>query len=253
MNTRWTRGAAVGLLVVAGLLNAGRPLDASAIGGLNTVTVTAGHGKAATPFQVTYAISPCQSAAGLTITFSWGALAPAGPVLGTAATDSSCRATLSTTPPVNAAAGSYLVFGYLALPTGTPTPNTEASASYMVDVTPTPTATSRPSATSKPSASAPGNASASASAPGNASASASAPGNASASASTPGNASASASPAVAEAGPGGQPEWWKSWQFVIGSAALALALLALIAFIIVSLIRRRRARAVADFRNDRVA
>jgi hypothetical protein len=39
----------------------------------------------------------------------------------------------------------------------------------------------------------------------------------------------------------------------MGSAALALALLALIAFIVVSLIRRRRARAVADFRNDRVA
>jgi hypothetical protein len=233
MNTRWTRGAAVGLLVVGGLLNAGRTLEASAIGGLNTVTVTPGHGKAATPFQMTYAISPCQSAAGLTITFSWGTLAPSGPVLGTAATDSSCRATLSTTPPVNAAPGSYLVFGYLALPTGTPTPNTEASASYMVDVTPTPTATSRPSATSKPSASAPGNASASASAPG--------------------NAPASASPAVAEAGPGGQPEWWKSWQFVMGSAALALALLALIAFIIVSLIRRRRARAAAAFRNDRVA
>jgi hypothetical protein len=114
MTIRGTLRGAIGLLVVAGTLVAGHPLEASAVGGLNTVVVIPDHGKAAAPFQVIYSISPCQAAAGLTITFSWGALAPAGQVLGTAATDSLCRATLSTTPPVthqSPAPGSYQVFG----------------------------------------------------------------------------------------------------------------------------------------------
>jgi hypothetical protein len=140
------------------MLAAAPGLDAQAIGGLNTVTVSPTHGKAAVPFQVTYAISPCVGAASLTITFSWAALPAAGQVLGTAATDSACRATLSTAPPVNAvthrspAAGTYQVFGYVALPTGIAAPNTQASTSYTVEVNP-PATTASSSATSKPSAS----------------------------------------------------------------------------------------------------
>jgi len=81
-----------------------------------------------------YAISPCMGAAGLTIGFSWNALPPAGP-----------------------APGSYQVFGYVALPTGAPTPNTEVSATYTVDVatpTPTPTPTSHASAAATPASTA---------------------------------------------------------------------------------------------------
>lgn len=92
-----------------------------AVGGLNTVTVSPARGRAAVQFQVSYAISPCTQAAGLSIGFSWNGLTPAGQVLGTAATDSACRATLTTRPPANAAApGTHQIFGYVALPTGAP-------------------------------------------------------------------------------------------------------------------------------------
>ena len=132
-------GGAAGLLVVAGTLIA-TPINAQAIAGLNTVTVSPSHGKAAAQFQVTYAISPCQH-----VGFSWNGLTPAGQVLGTAATDTACRATLTTKPPLNAAhqppaPGSYQVFGYLAPPTGAPAPNAEASTTFTVDVTPAPSA-----------------------------------------------------------------------------------------------------------------
>jgi hypothetical protein len=247
MGTRGTFGTAVALLLVAGMLVAVRPLDARAIGGLNTVTVSPSHGKAAVPFQVTYTISPCLAAVGLTITFSWGALAPAGQVLGTAATDSGCRATLSTTPPVIAtshqppAPGSYLVFGYVALPTGTPTPNTEASASYTVDVAPTPTATAHASATatssatSKPSASATNGSAASATA--------SAP----AASSQPSTATSVGPGEIAVARPTAKPgAWTLSWLVILGLAVLALAILAAILLLIGWLLRRRRARAGLD-------
>jgi hypothetical protein len=248
MTTRATLGGAVGLLVVAGTLGAGRPLDVRAVGGLNTVTVSPAHGTAAAPFQVSYVISPCQAAAGLTITFSWGALPAAGQILGTAATDSACRATLTTTPPVNTAThvspapGTYKVFGYVALPTGTPTPNTEASASYTVDINATPGPTARASATAKPSASASGNTAASASA--------SAP-------------TASDQPSVAPTlGAGnvalskatGQPDSPTfAWQVVLAIAVMALPLLALIAILIAWILRRRRARPLVDQPNDKAA
>ena len=254
MRHRGTLAAAVGLLLVAGTLVAVRPLDARAVGGLNSVTVSSTHGKAAAPFQVTYAIAPCQAVAGLTITFSWGAVPPAGQVLGTAATDSSCRATLSTTPPVSSAShqppspGSYLVFGYVALPTGTPTPNTEASASYTVDVTPTPTATARSSAsanastTSKPSASTTNSTAASATP--------SAP----AASVQPGTAASAGAGELAAGRPTGQPGGWKlSWQVLLATAALALAMLAAIALLIASILRRRRARAAAGLGSDKAA
>ena len=105
------RGTLGFVLFVAGIAIAA-PTDALALGGLNTVTVSPGHGRVAAQFQVTYAISPCQQAAGLTIGFSWNGLTPAGQVLGTAATDNACRAALTTRTPENAAApGNYQVFG----------------------------------------------------------------------------------------------------------------------------------------------
>jgi len=83
-------------------------------------------------------------------------LPPAGQVLGTALTNGSCRGTVSATPAVNssthaaAAPGTYRVFGYIALSTGLPAPNSQASINYTVDVTPTPTATKSATATAKP-------------------------------------------------------------------------------------------------------
>jgi hypothetical protein len=244
MIKKGTLRAAFGLLVLAGTLVGGRPLDASAVGGVNTVMVGPGHGKAAAAFHVTYTVSPCPGLgmASLTIGFSWGALPAAGQVLGTAGTDSACRATLSTKPPVNAVAGSYQVFGYVALPTGTPTPGTEASAGYTIDVTPTPAPTASSSAVSKPSASAPGKPAAS----------------------TPASApAASSQPSATGAVPAGnvvvakgtsQPGWWAlAWQVLLGGTGVALLLLVALAFLIAWLGRRRRARADADRRNDRAA
>ena len=227
-------GAALGLLMLAGAVFTGRPVDAEALGGLNTVTVSPAHGKAGVAFRVTYAISPCQGAAGLTISFSWGALAPTGKVLGTAVTDSACRATLSTAPPARSAPGVYQVFGYVALPTGDPTPNTETAASYTVDVTPLPTASS--SATARPSAS------------GTTAASASASASASALASTP---VPSATQATAAAGKSAG-SWTPSWIVPLGLGVLALAILAAIWFLIAAM-TRRRARAATRNSNDRAA
>jgi len=252
MRNRGILGAAVALVLVACTLVAVRPLEAAAIGGLNTVSVSPAHGKAAAPFQATYAISPCLASVGLTITFSWGALAPAGQVLGTAVTDSGCRATLSTTPPVNStshqppAPGSYLVFGYVALPAGTPTPNTEASASYLVDVTPAPTATAHTSATAKSSATSKPSASATSGATALATPSApAASGQTSAAASLP-------AVVVAEGQPNAHPGWWaRAWQLGLGLAVLAFAILAAMLLLIAWLLRRRRTR--DGLENDRAA
>jgi hypothetical protein len=245
-------GAALGLLVVAGTAFTGRSLDAHAVGGLNTVTVSPTHGKVTASFQVTYAISPCTNAAGLTIGFSWGALAPAGPVLGTATTDSACRATLTTTPPAKPAPGTYQVFGYVALPTGAPTPDTEASASYKVDVTPTPTATSSASASASASATTSASATGTARATGTANPSASAPGGTVASPSASG-ASTSDQPvtfatpqSTGLARSGSQQPWW-TLEWTVGRVGvIALFILILIAFLAAWLIRRRRAHAAAS-------
>src|SRR6202171_426894 len=261
MTIRPTVGAAVGLLVVASTLVAGRPIEARAVGGLNTVSVSPGHGRASAPFQVTYAVSPCQGAAGLTIGFSWAGLAPAGQVLGTTTTDGTCRATLSTVPPVNAAThqppapGTYQVFGYVALPTGTPAPNTEASSSYTVDVTPTPTPTASATATAKPSASAPGTPAASTpatsarpSAP-----AASAPASATGASSQPSSATAvTAGKVVAQ--PTGRPGPWRlTCQLAVGTGALLLAILAAMGFVVATALRRRRNPATAGRGKDRAA
>src|SRR5207302_3884390 len=229
-------GAALGLLLLAGAVFTGRPVDAEALGGLNTVTVSPAHGKAGVAFRVTYAISPCQGAPGLTISFSWGGLAPTGKVLGTAVTDSACRATLSTAPPATSAPGVYQVFGYVALPTGDPTPNTETAASYTVDVAPLPTASS--SATARPSASGTTAASASASPSASASALASTP--------VP-----PATQATAAAGKSAG-SWSLSWIVPLGLGVLALAILAAIWFLIAAM-TRRRARAATGNSNDRAA
>jgi hypothetical protein len=249
---RGTFGAAVLRLMVAGslasglVMNAGaNRLEANALGGINTITVSPAHGTAAGSFVVTYSISPCVSAAGLTIGFSWNAIPPAGPLLGTATTDSSCRATLRTTPPVNSAShagpapGSYQVFGYLALPTGTPTPNTEVSASYVVDVTATPTptqaATPRATATTQPSASAP------------TASSSSGP-----SSSQPASSGIEASP-FAVVNHASQPLYWTlAWRATGVGLVLAL-LLSAAAALMASWVRRRRLGAAIAPRKDRAA
>jgi hypothetical protein len=234
MTTRGTLGAAVGLLLVAGTLLAQRPLDARAIGGLNSVTVSPAHGKAGVPFRVTYAISPCQGAAGLTIGFSWGALPPAGQVLGTAPTDGSCRATLLTPPPVNAAThrspvpGTYQVFGFVALPTGAATPNTEASASYTVDVTP-PTGSASASATANASAG---------------------------DAASPASTAADDFPATTTDNAAKRAEGWVmilKWPMASPMGVLALIILAAMGFLLAWLIRRRRSRTAPGVSNDRAA
>ena len=237
-------------------------LDARAIAGLNTLTVSPSHGRTGALFQLTYVISPCQAAAGVTIGFSWGALPPAGQGLGTALTDASCRATLTAAPPVSAtthqppAPGTYQVFGYVALPIGGATPNTEASASYVVDVTPTPTASSSshatPTARATATATSNATAAASASTPSEATA---APGSESA-ASRAARLSSSSHPTVAgiplvfhatQVGP-----WTLEWQVLIGLAGILLLLTGLALFAIAAL-RRRRARPASAVPDDQAA
>ena len=227
----------------------GPSLSAQAIGGLSPLAVSPSHGQAGSTFSLTYAISPCQSAAGLTIGFSWGALPTVGQVLGTALTDANCRATLTSRPPVNAAThqppapGNYQVFGYLALPTGGATPNTEVSASYTIDVAPTQSA---PTPTPKASATATNRATTAATPTHS-------------SASTPG-ASAYSGPtasAVAQSPPSTGPSlagnplvlhatklgpWTLEWQTAVGGVG-GLLLLAGLTLFAIAAIRRRRARA----------
>ena len=216
-----------------------------AVGGLNTVTVSPAHGRAAVQFQVSYAISPCTQAAGLSIGFSWNGLTPSGQVLGTAATDSVCRATLTAKPPANAATpGTYQVFGYVALPTGSPAPNTEASATYTIDVTPTATASASAqassSAVSTPSTSAPADTSAPSSAPS-------------------GSDQAGTTNAVPSAATGPTlrftpvPDWWTlSWPVVAGVGILALVVLAAVALPLL-LMAHRRARPASGSSKDKAA
>jgi hypothetical protein len=237
------RGRLASALFVAGILITA-PIAAQAVGGVNSVTVTPGHGSAAAQFQVTYAISPCTQAAGLVTAFSWNGLTPAGQVLGTAATDSTCRATLTAKPPANAAApGSYTIFGYVAL-SGGPAPDTQASTTYTVDVAPTATASSSASssAASTPSASTPAGSAAASSAP--------------AGSDQPGTAG------TAGTAPSGHktitlwfsplPDWWTlSSRVVAGVGILALAVLAVLSFPLLA--RRRRAHPPSGASKDKAA
>ena len=226
--------------------------DARAIG-LNTLAVSPTHGRSGSTFQMTYAISPCQTAAGLTIGFSWGALPPAGQVLGTALTDANCRATLSATAPVSTAThtrpapGTYQVFGYLALPTGDATPGTDVSASYVVDAAPSARGTPTPAATTAHTSSQAATTASSASP----AASSSAPSAFALADSSPSsNNRLSSNPLVFHAtrlGP-----WTLIWQLVVGGAALLLLLAGLTLFTIAAL-RRRRARAASVVPDDKAA
>lgn len=248
--TRRTLGAALGLFVVGGLLVTDRPLDVQAIGGLNTVTVSPGHGRAAAQFQVSYTISPCLGAAGLTIAFSWNELPPAGQVLGTAATDSACRATLSATPPLSAAhqgpaPGSYQVFGYVPLPTGAPAPNTEASTTYVVDVTPAPTTSTSSSATARPSASMP---------KGTGAPTASTPPATSDQRGTGTTAQSDAGNPAASQSSGHHPAFGTlTWPVGVGASVLGLLVLASMGFLAVWLVRPRRVRAAPGPSKDKAA
>jgi hypothetical protein len=243
-------GSLIGVLTMCAAV--GR-VEGHAVGGLNTVTLSPTHGRASVAFVATYAISPCSGAAGLTIGFSWNALPPGGQVLGTALTDANCRATLSTTPPANAAPASYQVFAYVALPTGSATPNTEASASYTVDVTPTPT----PKPTPKPTAHASATATSGASGSATAAASTPAPAGDAAGSSPTSNAGSSPAgrPAAATANRVlGQRGWWTlSWLAVGGTVLLALIFVPLLALLAGWFLRRRRARAASALRKDRAA
>ena len=252
----------LGLLPIAGITLAGLLLaqggagfEAEAVSGINTLTVTPAHGRAAASFVAAYSISPCPSNPGLTITFSWGALAAAGQVLGTAATDAGCRASLTTKPPVNPAThqlpppATYQVFGYVALPTGDASPGTDVSTSYTVDVTPSGThqASATATATARSSSSA-------SSAPTRGSAS---PATSASAAATPGTAPNAGNPLAGfSAGRSNPGTWQLSWlePALLGGVALLLGLLALLGFVFLPAVRRRvKAKSQVDRRNDRAA
>jgi hypothetical protein len=229
--------------VVAGVLLAQPRLAAHALGGINSLSVNPAHGKANFTFKTTYAVSPCLNAVGLVITFSWGTMGPTGQILGTATTDSACRATISAAPPAATRPGTVQVFGYVALPTGIATPGSDASTSYTVDITPTPAPT--------PAASAPRATAAATSA---ATAQASDTTGTTAATGTTGTKPATVTPglpALTRSG-GGHTLWWTLGWPVGLLGLLALGLLAIAAFLFAGAVRRR-GRLAAALRKDKAA
>jgi hypothetical protein len=269
----WMRGISrsAGLaLLFAAVFAAGQltrlgQLEASAIAGINTVTLTPTHGRAASAFSALYRITPCLASPGVSIEFSWNGLPPgAGQALGTATLDSSCRATLSTTPPLNPAThqapapGTYTVYGFVPLPTGGPTTGTVASAIYTVDLTPTPTPTATPTpaptSTTTATSTAPPRSSSSASASASATQEVTSP-SASAIATSQPSASQSARGQTAPSGGSTTPLWWRTvgGLVILGGASLGLLLIALLTLLILRVVEGRGARSTYDRARDKAA
>ena len=143
---------------IAVLAQVATPAIGHALPTIASLTVSPSHGQARSTFTLTYQQTPCvlsQLPQGTEIRFSWNGAPPAGQLLGSALTNSTCKATLVTASPANAGVGSHEVDGYLPIPQdGSPATGTQATASYAVDVAPTakPTASPTARATATPGA-----------------------------------------------------------------------------------------------------
>lgn len=142
MNTQII-GAVRGSLAaaIAVLAQVATPTVGHALPSVVSLSVAPDHGQVRSSFALTYQQTPCvlsQLPSGTEIRFSWNGVPPAGQSLGSALTDSACKATLVTASPANAGVGSHEVDGYVPLPQdGSPVTGTLATASYTVDVAPT--------------------------------------------------------------------------------------------------------------------
>ena len=142
-----------GAILVVSVLGAGlvlTPIAAGAVGVTPTLRLSPDHGQASASFTATYNLSPCQASPGTSIDFYWNEYPPnGGQRLGAATLDATCTARLTTSPPAGTSPGSDLVYGFWALPDGSPLAGTIAARAYAVDpppvrATPTPTPSSPP-------------------------------------------------------------------------------------------------------------
>lgn len=125
----------LGLAAVAGIAAALLvPLAASAVVVTTTLSLSPTHGVSGNGFTATYTLAPCQTVAGTTVDFYWNGHPPdGGQKLGSAPTDQTCTARLTTAVPQALKAGGYIVYGFIPLPDGTPTNGTTAAAVFTVD------------------------------------------------------------------------------------------------------------------------
>lgn len=144
---RWLPSAIlVTFVLAAGLLLT--PVAARAVGVTPTLRLSPDHGQASDSFTATYNLSPCQASPGTSIDFYWNEYPPnGGQRLGAATLDATCTARLIASPPAGTSPGSDLVYGFWALPDGSPLAGTIAARAYTVDpspvrATPTPTPSS---------------------------------------------------------------------------------------------------------------
>jgi hypothetical protein len=129
------------------------PISVMAAVGGTTLTLSPIQGQAGAAFTATYIRSPCKASAGTAVDFYWNAYPPnGGKLLGSAITDATCTARLTTAAPAGVKPAAYPVYGFI--PTaGVPTGGTLVSATYTVEPTPaqaSPSASA--SASAKPSA-----------------------------------------------------------------------------------------------------
>jgi len=143
-------------ILVASVLGTGlvlSPIAARAVGVTPTLRLSPDHGQASASFTATYNLSPCQASPGTSIDFYWNEYPPnGGQRLGAATLDATCTARLTTSPPAGTSPGSDLVYGFWALPDGSPLAGTIAARAYTVDpppagATPTPSSPPGPSPT----------------------------------------------------------------------------------------------------------
>jgi hypothetical protein len=141
---------------IAVLAQVANPTIGHALPTIASLAVSPAHGQVRSSFTLTYQQTPCvlsQLPQGTEIRFSWNGAPPAGQLLGSATTDSTCKATLVSSSPANAGVGSHEVDGYVPIPQdGSPATGTQATASYTVDAAPgtKPTATPNAGATATP-------------------------------------------------------------------------------------------------------
>lgn len=110
------------------------PVVALAVVVTTTVSLSPNHGQPGAAFTATYTLAPCQTVAGTTVDFYWNGYPPSGGQrLGSAPTDATCTARLSTAAPQALRPGGYIVYGFIALPDGSPANGTLAASVFTID------------------------------------------------------------------------------------------------------------------------
>src|ERR1700737_1069929 len=105
--------------VIAVLAQVAAPTVGHALPTIARLSVAPAHGQVRSSFTLTYQQTPCvlsQLPSGTEIRFSWNGAPPAGQALGSALSDTTCKATLTTASPANAGVGNHEVDGFVPVP-----------------------------------------------------------------------------------------------------------------------------------------